>query len=129
MATITGNDGVVLIGSDVIAEVRSFSITETAEQIEDTVLGDTNRTYKAGMSEVSGTISCYFDDSDTNGQEAMDVGSSVSLVLRPEGTGTGLANWSVTATILEASTEVNMNEIVTRDFNWSASGSLTKATQ
>ena len=129
MATITGNDGVVLIGSDVIAEVRSFSITETAEQIEDTVLGDTNRTYKAGMSEVSGTISCYFDDSDTNGQEAMDVGSSVSLVLRPEGTGTGLANWSVTATILEASTEVNMNEIVTRDFSWSASGSLTKATQ
>lgn len=129
MATYTGNDGVVKIGTNTVAEVVSFSITENADRVEDTALGDTNRTYKSGLQEVSGTIECHFDDTDTNGQEAMDVGSTVSLVLWPTGAGTGNPEWTVNATILSVATNVQFNEIVSRTFEWSAAGALSKGTQ
>ena len=129
MATTTGNDGAVFIGNYAIAEVRSFTINESADRIEDTALGDSNRTYKAGLADVNGTIECWFDASDTTGQEAMSVGSTVSLDLRPAGTGSGLATWTVSAQITEITTEIQFNEIITRGFNWAAAGTLTKGTQ
>lgn len=129
MATTTGNSGAVYIGTYQVAEVRSFTINENADRIEDTALGDSNRTYKAGLSDVNGSIECWFDDGDTTGQEAMTVGSTVSLDLRPEGTGTGLASWTVSAQMTEIVTEVAFNEIVTRNFNWAAAGTLTKGVQ
>jgi len=71
MTTYTGNSGVVRIDTNSIAEVVSFDINENADRVEDTALGDTNRTYKPGLTDVSGTITCHYDDGDTNGQVAM----------------------------------------------------------
>ena len=34
MATHKGQDGIVKVGSDAVAEVRSFSIEETADTVE-----------------------------------------------------------------------------------------------
>jgi len=129
MATTLGDNGVVQIGANVVAEVTAFSVTESADKIEDTALGDANKTFKAGKPEVSGSIDCWWDDSDTTGQGAMTVGSIVSLDLRPEGTGSGFATWTVSASIDSIETNVAFNEIVTAKFTWSAAGTLTKGTQ
>ena len=133
MATVKGDSGVIRIGSNDVGEVTSFSINETADRIEDTALGDTNRTYKAGLAEVTGTLEAWYDSSEqagTTGQGALKtVGSTVSLSLRPEGTGTGLPEWTVSAQITEIVTEIAFNEIVRTNFNWAAAGTLTKATQ
>lgn len=129
MATTTGNDGAVLIGANPVGEIRSFTINENAERIEDTALGDVNRTYKAGLADVNGSIECWFDPGDTGGQEAMTVGATVSLVLRPNGTGSGLPEWTVSADITEISTTIAFNEINERAFNWAAAGALTKGVQ
>ncbi len=48
MATHTGSAGLVKVGSNTAAEVRSFTLDTTAEILEDTTLGDTSRTYQAG---------------------------------------------------------------------------------
>lgn len=129
MATYTGNDGVVKVGTNTVAEVTSFTVTENADRVEDTALGDTNRTYKSGLSDVSGTIECHYDDTDTSGQGAMTVGSTVSLVLWPLGAGTGNPEWTVSATILGINTTVQFNEIIGASFEWGAAGTLTKGTQ
>ena len=129
MSTYTGNDGVVQIGGNAVGEVVSFSVTENADRVEDTVLTDTNRTYKAGLADVNGTIECRYDPGDTNGQVAMTVGATVSLVLHPQGTGSGLAEWTVSATILSINTNVQFNEIIGSTFEWGAAGTLTKGTQ
>ena len=47
MATFKGSDGVVKIIGNAIAEIRSFSVEQTADTIEDTKMGDTARTYKS----------------------------------------------------------------------------------
>lgn len=129
MATHTGNSGVVKVGTNTVAEVVSFSVNENADRVEDTALGDTNRTYKAGLTDVTGTIECHYDPSDTNGQAAMTAGANVSLTLWPQGAGSGNAEWTVSATILSIVTTVQFNEIISVTFEWGAAGTLTKSTQ
>ena len=129
MSTYTGNSGVVKIGTNTVAEVVGFSVTENADRVEDTALGDSNRTYKAGLTDVSGTIECHFDPPDTNGQVAMTAGATVSLVLWPEGSGTGNSEWTVSATVLSINTNVAFNEIISTTFEWGAAGAMTKGTQ
>lgn len=90
MTTYKGNTGVVKIGANAIAEITSFSITETEGTVEDTALGDTARTYVADeLPTFSGTINCHHFPTDTNGQALLLVGDSLSFEVSPIGTATG----------------------------------------
>lgn len=102
MATHTGSEGTVKAGSNAIGEVRSFSLNITGETIEDTTLGDTARTYKAGLKDGTATVEVFFDEaalSTTDGQGAMDVGSSITLNLYPAGDTTGTTFYTGTALV------------------------------
>ena len=68
MATFKGNEGTVLSGSSAVAEIRSFTVNETADVIEDTTMGDAAKTYVASFKDAAATVECYFDDTDTSGQ-------------------------------------------------------------
>ena len=45
MATKSGKDGLVKVSSNTVAEVRNWTLDLSADTIEDTVMGDTARTY------------------------------------------------------------------------------------
>ena len=49
MATLVGKDGVVKIGSNTIGEIRSYSLEQNMDVIEDSTMGDTDRTYTSGL--------------------------------------------------------------------------------
>lgn len=135
MATSRGNAGVVLIGASTVASVRSFTRNKQAQRIETTVLGQTNRSYINDAAEIGGTITCLFDPADTNGQEAMDsaldAGTALTLVLRPQGTGSGLPSETGSVTILGAGLpSVGFGEMIERTFEWTSSdGTWTRSTQ
>ena len=40
MATHKGSEGTVKVGSNAVAEIRSYSLEETADTLEDTSMGD-----------------------------------------------------------------------------------------
>ena len=64
MATLTGNDGQVVISGTTLAAVRNFSIEMTRDTVETTVMGTDVRTYLAGLWSYSGSADIYFDTSD-----------------------------------------------------------------
>lgn len=70
MATITGNDGAVTIGSTSVAAVRNFSVDMTADTIETTIMGTDVRTFVKGLSQFSGSADIYFDPSEFDGAES-----------------------------------------------------------
>lgn len=127
MATFTGNSGSVKVGANTLGEVRSFSVTETAETIEDTAMGDTWRSHKAGLNSWSGSIECWFDDTDT-AQGSLTVGASVTLDLQPEGTDVGDFLLSGTATVTELGHANTIDGIVERTFSFVGNGALTTTT-
>lgn len=128
MATHTGKDGVVQVGSVSIAEVVSFEFTESAKTVEDSALTDAADTYLAGSTSFNGSLSCWWDESDTTGQGALTVGASVTLVLNPEGIATGDTIFTGSAIITGISRKVARNAIVSCDFTFQGSGALTSST-
>ena len=85
MATISGNNGTIFVGSGQVAEVKSFSLTQSNDAIETTQMGNSFKSFKPGLSEASGDITCHLDVTDTDGQQALSVGAEVTLDLRPDG--------------------------------------------
>tara|TARA_R100000808_G_scaffold15919_1_gene36269 strand:- start:1018 stop:1407 length:390 start_codon:yes stop_codon:yes gene_type:complete len=128
MATFHGNSGVAKVGANTVAEVRSFSVTETMETADDTSMGDSYRSFKAGHGSWSATIECLWDDTDSNGQEAMAIGESITLNLYPEGAGSGADQIQGTAIVTEVGVAVASEDIVTRSISLQGSGGITHGT-
>jgi hypothetical protein len=128
MANHKGSEGVVKVGANTVAEVRDWSLSETADTIEDTTMGDSARTRKAGLTSASGSITAYWDESDTTGQGAMTVGAEVTLNLYPEGATSGDTYATLSAIITEAGVSASFDGMVEATFSFEANGAVTWGT-
>ena len=127
MATFKGNDGVVLIGTDVMAEVISFSVDETADVIEDTVMSDVAKTYKASFTDFTATVETYFDDTDA-AQQAVTAGDTVVLKLQMEGNTSSDHQLTGSAIVTSRSIGVSSDGINTATYSLQGTGGLTETT-
>lgn len=100
MANHTGSEGTVKVGANAIAEIRSYSIEQTGDTVEDTTMGDAWRTHKTTLKSWTGSVDVYWDETDTTGQGALSVGSSVTMNFYPEGATAGTSETYLTGTAL-----------------------------
>lgn len=128
MANHKGSEGTVKVGSNAVAEIRSFSIEETADTLEDTSMGDSARTYLASLTSWSGSVDVFWDETDTNGQGALDVGSSVTLNLYPEGADAADTYYTGTAIVTGKSVSSSFDGMVEASFSVQGTGALTETT-
>jgi len=128
MATHTGSEGTVKVGTDAIAEIRSFSIEESADTLEDTSMGDTARTYKSSLTTYTGSIDVLWDESDTAGQGALTIGAEVTLNLYPEGDTSGDTYLSGSAIVTGRSVNSSFDGLVEMSISVQGNGALTTST-
>jgi hypothetical protein len=126
MATHTGNGGEVQIASATVAEVLDWSLTEGVNIIDDTVTGDAADTHLVGTTNWSGSVNCYWDETDATGQEAMTIGASVVIHLLPDGSAATDIDFNGTATINSIERASANNSIVTANFSFTGNGALTR---
>lgn len=132
MATATGSSGVVKIGLNggsvaVVGEVRSFSIETSADTIEDSVVGDSARTYKAGLESSTVSIECYWDGADAP-QTDLDGRVDVDFEIYPTGTGTGEKYYTGGGIVTSKSINTSFDGMVEASFSIQVSGAVTEAT-
>jgi len=127
MANHAGKEGTVKIGASTIAEIREYSIEETGDTADNTTLDNTTgwKTHLATFSGWSGSVSCYWDETDTNGQQTLTIGASVTLNVYPEGAGTADEFYSGTATVTGISRKAAFDGMVEAEFSFLGSGALT----
>ena len=128
MATHLGKEGTVQVGSNAIAEIRGFSIDETIDTVEDTSMGDSSKTYLASIKDFSGSVDVLYDETDTNGQTALSVGSSVTLNFAPEGTDSGDVKLTGTAIVTGKSVTSTFDGLVESTITVQGTGGLTTTT-
>lgn len=128
MATHKGSEGVVKVGANTVAEVRSYSIDESADVLEDTSMGDSAKTYLASLTSFSGSLDVFWDETDTSGQGALTVGSSVTLNVYPEGADSGDTYYSGTALVTGVSRSGSFDGMVEASITVQGSGALTQST-
>ena len=118
MATHTGSAGTVKVGANAIAELRSWSLDQSQDTVETTALGDTVKTYSATQSSSSGTMDCFWDETDTNGQVACTIGATVTLNLYPEGATSGDTYYTGSAIITSVGVAQTHDGIVERSIGF-----------
>lgn len=128
MATHTGSEGLVKVGNNTVAEVRSYSIEETADTIEETTMGQSARLYRSSLTSWSGSLDIYWDETDTTGQGALAVGSEVTLNVYPEGDSAGDTYYTGTAIVTGVTKSAAFDGMVEGSISVQGDGALTSTT-
>ena len=127
MATHKGSEGTVKIGTDAVAEIRSYSLEESADTLEDTSMGDSARTYKSSLTSFSGSIDVFWDETDT-AQNALSIGSEVTLNVYPEGDTAGDTYYTGTAIVTGVSRSASFDGLIEASVSVQGTGALTSTT-
>jgi len=127
MAIHKGSEGTVHVGTDAVAEIRSYSVEETADTLETTSMGDAARTHLASLTSFSGSLDVYWDEADT-AQIALTVGTSVTIKFYPEGTASSAKYYSGTAIVTGVSRSASFDGLVEASISVQGTGALTLAT-
>lgn len=135
----TGRDGRLLLGSDTLVKVTSWTLQADLETLESTTLGDAQRSYVPGVQSFSGSASLlyYIDTDDTNDASTLlrklvktsgvAASDTVTLTLRLAGDN-GNNDVTLTAYITSASIGASVGEIVNAQISFQGTGALTTAT-
>ena len=127
MSIHKGSEGTVHVGTDAVAEIRSYSVEETADTLETTSMGDAARTHLASLTSFSGSIDVYWDETDT-AQTALTVGTSVTIKFYPEGTASSAKYYSGTAIVTGVSRSASFDGLVEASISVQGTGALTLTT-
>ena len=127
MAIHKGSEGTVHVGTDAVAEIRSYSVEETADTLETTSMGDAARTHLASLTSFSGSLDVYWDEVDT-AQIALTVGTSVTIKFYPEGTASSAKYYSGTAIVTGVTRSASFDGLVEASISVQGTGALTLAT-
>ena len=130
MAIATGQSGVVKLqlkgtSEAVVGEVRSFTIETSADTIEDSAMGDTSRSYKAGLDSSTVSIECYWDQADAQ-QLVLDAGAEIDWEISPSGTASTVKYYSGTGIVTNKTITSSFDGMVEASFSIQG-GTVTEA--
>ena len=130
MASTAGSSGVFKIhqtdGSEAaVAEVRSYSFDSTADTIEKSVMGNTVRTFLAGLQTSTLSVETYWDATD---QAQIDERVTVFWELYPTGTGSGEKYYHGSGVVTGKTISAAFDGMVEASFTIQCSGAVTEAT-
>ena len=127
MAVHKGSEGVIKVGANTVAEVRSYSLDESADVVEITGMGDSCRSYLSTLTQFTASVDVFFDETDT-AQTALSVGSTVTLEVYQEGTSTGDTYYSGSALVTGFTRSASFDGLVEASVTLQGSGGLTTST-
>lgn len=127
MAIHKGSEGTVHVGTDAVAEIRSYSVEETSDTVETTSMGDSARTHLASLTSFSGSLDVFWDEEDT-AQIALTVGTSVAIKFYPEGTASSAKYYTGTAIVTGVTRSASFDGMVEASISVQGTGALTLAT-
>jgi predicted secreted protein len=127
MATHTGSEGLIKVSTTTIGELRSYTLEQTSDTIEDSSMGDASRTYKTGLKGFSGSASLFFDEADA-GQLLLVVGGEIAIKVFPEGATTGDKFYEGNAIVTAYNVSASFDGLVEAELTFTGTGTLTLST-
>jgi hypothetical protein len=125
------NTYISLNGVDLSAYVTTSQLEKSADKHDVTTYGQTTHVYNGGLKDGTASISGIYDNGVSGPRASILalIGTTCTLVRRPDGTGTGKAQDSVTV-LVEKYTETNpVADMVTWACDLQLSGAVTTTAQ
>ena len=124
MATHTGSEGLVHIGTTLLGELKSWSVDESVTTIDTTQLSDSAKTFTVGSTEWGGSCECFLDETDS-AQTTLVISASVTLKFYFEGTASTDKYYTGTALVESFSRGGSIDDITNVSFTFKGTGALT----
>lgn len=132
MAFIHGKDGFIsLNGVDLSAYANNIEFARPADSHDVTTFGKSAHVKNGGLLDGSVTLQGVYDNGAASPEATIDplLGTVVPLVYRPEGTGSGRPQKSVSVLVQEYTETVPVADMITWQLTMEMSDTLTKTTQ
>jgi hypothetical protein len=133
MPFVHGKDVYYAINAkDISPYMNTSQIEKTSDSHDVTTYGQGAHVFKGGLLNSTGTIGGIYDSSTTSGPRAIIeplVGSNVSWVERPEGTGTGKPARTGEVLVLKYTETRPVADMITWSTDLQVSGSIVNSTQ
>lgn len=132
MAFYRGQDGAITVGGTAVAQLESWSLTSTLEELDTTSMGDAWKSVLGGQASWSGQATAKIDLAAGTAQNTLAValitatpaGTTQALVFRVSGT---TKNFSGNALLKNIQVQQQLGQIVKISFDFTGSGALTMA--
>ena len=131
MATSLGKAGYLLITAVTAVELRNYTLTQTTDTTEDTVIGDAWKTRKSTLRDWSVNAALFWDPLDpAQGTAATGIaaGTAVTVKLYPAGSVSGATYYTGTGLITDLGASGSHDGMVERSFACQGTGALTTTT-
>lgn len=136
MASHAGKDGKITVKASGgtatnVASLRSWTLNETSEVIDATVMNPAGVTYRTNVASFrawEGSASLLWDDAADAGQVLCVPGSTIELVVYPEGADTGDITYTGNAIITAVNKTASYDGLVEMEVTFSGTGALTAGT-
>lgn len=126
MATVKGNGGTIKVGSDAIANLRSYSIETSAATAETTTMGSSVATHVATITSWTGSCDVFYDPTDTNGQVALQPGNIVTIKFTPDDTsGSSDVDYSGSVVVTGHNKTASFDGVIEASLSFQGTGPLT----
>ncbi len=133
MAFIHGkNTYISLGGTDLSAYTNASELERTGDTSDVTTYGKDSHVYSGGLKDAKASISGIYDNTAVSGPRAVIeplVGTSATLIRRPEGTGSGKPQESVTVFVTKYTETNPVADMVTWSADLQCSDAITKSSQ
>lgn len=131
MVAYRGKDVFVSLGGvDISGDGRSIDFEESADALDSSKWGDVRRTKVAGLEDANGSMEAL----DTTGAwsaawDAIAVGTEDTLLIHPEGTGSGNRELSASILVTGRSISLPYDDLATLSMDFEVSGAVTESVQ
>ena len=127
------NASVTVNSVDLSSYVTSVTLSQSADNIEDTSMGDSARTYVPGLK--TGTIDIEFNADFASAKTEATVypliGTATTVIIKADAGSTSATNPQYTASCIVTewpSISGSIGDLATHSVSWTISGAVTKAT-
>ena len=129
MSTHAGSEGIVKIGDEQIAEVKSWSLEEVCDTVDSSIIGTEWRKNQATIKSWSGEIEAFWDKEDKHGQGELKLGCIIDLRLYPEGDGDDKYLFTGSAIVTGISRQASVDGLVETSFSFQGNGILKSSSE
>lgn len=128
MSKTKGKEGRFKVNGVTVAEMRSFTFTETAAKTDSSTLEDEWDTVETTTKSWSGSAEVWSDPTNTGGQGALAIGAKVPVFFYPYGTSAGKVVRSGIAHIDSADIKNTRDGLVEMSVKFTGDGELASST-
>jgi len=126
MAVLTGAHGALRYQGQTVAKCRSWSLTINRDALEDTCIGQNDRTYVKGLRGASGSATVLYDPDDAAGRDLLNsifnnaASDNVQFVFNEPGGG----RFACTALLTTVNPTVSVGDVQAVSLSFQVSGAI-----